>query len=212
MERQGLSFDAEFQSLVGGLHRQVNTMNYKTRFPETNIYLADKQKTEADAMLNDITHGIRQLKVTVRHHQEAVSTPSINTKQNKMEEFMASFETPTVIETDSKATTTKKKPKQTTTTTPSTSGIKTRLTTLTELAKDIAQQEEESRYMRDLVSMVDLIDDLTCTVAFAFAMDRRFSRPTAHQTESDGFRSSPTSEMSRSLSPTEESDVMDGCP
>ncbi|XP_041377482.1 uncharacterized protein LOC121389888 [Gigantopelta aegis] len=109
----------------------------------------------------------------------------MNTKQNKMEEFMASFETPTVIETDSKATTTKKQLKQTTTTTPLPSGIKTRLTTLNEMAKDIGRQEEESRHITNLVTLADLLKDLTHSVAHTSALDRQTS--SAHQNDSDSF-------------------------
>ncbi|XP_041378553.1 uncharacterized protein LOC121390719 [Gigantopelta aegis] len=160
MEKETISSESELHSRISGVHKLVKTMNNKTRYPETNIRLADKQKTDAKAMLKAVTHGIRQLKGTVRHHQEAVSTPSMNTKQNKMEEFMASFETPPMTETVSKATATAS----------STSGINSRLTTLTEMAK--WWQEKESRLLRDLDAMVDLLEDLSHSVAFASALDR----------------------------------------
>ncbi|XP_041378382.1 uncharacterized protein LOC121390594 [Gigantopelta aegis] len=185
METQGLSFETEFQSVVLGLHRLVKIMNYLISFPEKNIHLAAKQKTDAEAMLKDVTHDTRQLKFILVHYQQEVSIPNLNTKQNKMEEFMASFDNQKVKETDSKGPTPKKKPKRTT----KTSGMKTRLRTLTEMAIDIGRQEKESSHIRDLVSIVDIVEDLTHSVALTSAMDRRFNRhiPADHESESDGF-------------------------
>ncbi|XP_041378441.1 uncharacterized protein LOC121390645 [Gigantopelta aegis] len=194
MERQGSSFETDLQSVVLGLHRLVKIMNYLTSFPEKNLNLAVKQKMDAEAMLNDITCDARQLKVILTHYHQEVSTSSLNTKQNEMEEFIASFETPTVTETDSKTTTTKKK--RTARTTPSTSGMKTRLRTLAEMAKDIARQEKESSHIRDLVSMADIVEALTHSVALTSAMDRRLNTPSpaADQSESDDFRHTTQSE------------------
>ncbi|XP_041377988.1 uncharacterized protein LOC121390272 [Gigantopelta aegis] len=190
MEKQGRSFDAEFQSLVLSLHRLVKIMNYLTSFSETDLHHATRQKMDAEAMLQYITYDIRQLKATLSQYQQELCVPCLNTKQNKMEEFIASFETPKVTETDSKGTTTKKKPKQTTTTPPLTSGMKIRLRTLTEMAKDIGRQEEESSHIRDLVSMVELLEDLTHSVALELAIDRGVDRqnPSAHQCELDSHR------------------------